>query len=62
MVIEKENPLLNTQITFKEKLTVLRIYWFKCFKSFCYNFVLNFVQLTFLPYTITNILNLLLFT
>ena len=59
MVIEKENPILNTQITLKEKRTVLRIYWFK---SFCYNFVLNFVQLTFLPYTITNILNLLLYT
>ena len=42
MVIEEENPILNTQITLNSKRTVLSIYQFKCFKYFCYNLVVKF--------------------
>ena len=62
MVIKEEYPILNTQITLNGKRSVLSIFLFKCFKCFCYNFFFNFVQLTSLLYTITNISNILFFT
>ena len=62
MVIEEENLILNTQLTLNGKRPVLSKYWYIFFNCFCYNFVVNFVRLTHLLSTITNISNLLLFT